>query len=513
VGKWVLPLVLLFVVLTAMLWPCDGNRRPTRRGPAVLRTGVPRPEADPAPDPSPETDADAELRAPPEVEAGGRPVVWGLLTFDGEPVFGATVQAIEAGGEYVAGQSGTNTEGRFVVEIDRAGTYDLVPRSPRALFLVPKAKKRVTVAEGARLRADLELGEGLRLAGVVVDARGRPAEVELAAIPLRHEKEVRDAPAPDELRFLARSRTLSREDGRFVLRGLHDERYLVVSLSESWMASTAPVGVAGREDLEVRVTRARVDTLEVFDVRTGLVPETVELRWKQRRFLGGRGRPKIELQLPVDAVPTIVAPGYEPVPWEIHLRASSRGTGLTPAGAPLVALEIVDNHGHPVRDPVVRYHRVVEEDRRWLPHVGDLVLHRTGPGRFRARMPEGEWILVANEKEKWGRSPAAIARVTVPAAGEARVVLHANARVTARLRPGDDPENWTVHLSRHDRGPLGFTSLHPDHEHPDHEHTVAAGRYTVVWVRAEPDTGPPDVLSSEVELQPGEERVLERPPR
>jgi len=156
----------------------------------------------------------------------------------------------------------------------------------------------------------------------------------------------------------------------------------------------------------------------------------------------------------------------------------------------------------------VRYHRVVEKARGWLPRMGDLVLHRTGPGRFRARMPEGEWILVANEKEEWGRSPAAIARVTVPAAGEARVVLHANARVTARLRPDDDPEKWRVHLSRHDRGQLGFTSLYPDHEH-----TVAAGRYTVVWVRAEADTGPPEVLSSEVQLQPGEQRVLERPPR
>jgi len=457
------------------------------------RDGVGRRSAPPPYKPSPPTvDPQPFLRVPGSAPGGAapsarRPRLEGVLTAGGEPVFLATVQLVERGG-YIAGEDGADAEGRYVVEADLPGTYEIVLTPPPGSGLLEVRPGSVTLRAGDRLLRDFSFAEGERISGSVVSALGEPVPgIRIAAVPAVHAAEVEAALEPAAWQHLARTSTRTDKQGRFELR-VRDEPYLLLSASKRWRVDGRVEAVPGQTSLPVRVARASVETIRAYDVRTGAPLPGLEI------VSGGRRVPSpgasVRVQLVLSPTPLLRGDGYQAVPLGRPLRHGSNDieVALQPAGAPWVDLRIESFRDRQVRAPFVRYRRAGGGKQ------GVLVLERTGPERYRARIPAGDWVLLASDGATRPWKPKALVRVSVPAVQPIRILLDANARVTARLRPGDDRRDWSVELVREGEE----TTLVPFRQT-----TVAAGRYTVSARR---------ILRSEVQLEPGDDRVLERPP-
>ncbi len=453
------------------------------------------------------------LAAPPVITTT-RPVVWGFVSSRGEPVFSATVKAIEANGTYVAGECGTNTEGRYVLEIDRAGEYQIEVEVRAESGLSGKDAGSIPVTDGDRVRRDIEIRSGATIAGVVRGAEGSPlAGVAIAAVPLSR-KQAAVAAIASTIRGLARSITRTDKDGSFVARGLRGAPYVLASGADEWIVSPPVEAAAGERYALVRMVPAWKREIEAYDAATGLPASGFAVRDGKRRLTTKTYRLVARFQK-TGPGPILEAPHREPIPLRAVLAAPRRFRGIVRVllhseSAPVLELEIVDDRGHAVEAPIVAYHRPM--DGSVLAYVqrpsGVLVLRPTGPGRYRARIPEGDWNLVANERRAWGLSDAVGARVTVPSETGIRIEIKRSAELTVRLRSGDRSEEWAVRLASGRQDYLCARGLRYDRAH-----VVAAGRYRVFWLGSNTDgAADPRFMQQDITLAPGEKRVVQRPP-
>lgn len=411
------------------------------------------------------------------------------------PVSGVRVYAVAEdapdGDRRIVAETRTDAAGAFWLDLPDARVRDGAEIDVGALAQgLRRDQRTVSVRRGETVRTDLRLRSGGSLEGQVVRSDGTPvAGLALLALALPSSPAVVTREHLDTDRALASqrdataqfARTTSDAVGRFVVDGLGDAPYVVLSEEPAWILEAAPA-TAGAQGLRVVAWPARTLTLRVKDAASG---RPVEPCWASIRFT--RTTPGFE-EAVESGVP--VRDGGAWVQWDprragpaesgdaagakvrtaLVLRADGyhdRELALAPDAAGAV---VADAEMDPAVDETLAKLRLEVFDATGAPAAFDVSaalisprrggagptverLTREAAGRFTLTASPGEWRLVVSPSDGLGALES-VRDVELTAGRQEwlRIDLPAHGWLVVR-RPDSRTEKWIeVSDGRHSRG-------------------------------------------------------------
>ena len=196
-------------------------------------------------------------------------VVFGRVTTEtGMPIPDATVAALDNGG-ILNITPAPGRENGIMARTNASGEYELPPLDPstsmtitaRAPKFAKEEKPEVQLGAGGRVQVDFQLEPGLDIAGVTVDAQGKPvarAKITIAAL-------------SQKSRF--QDTTFSDEEGNFRAVGLKGGIYaLVIDADGNLSVDEKPVP-AGKTDLTITLERQGRVIIHVVDQSGRPIPK------------------------------------------------------------------------------------------------------------------------------------------------------------------------------------------------------------------------------------------------
>jgi protocatechuate 3,4-dioxygenase beta subunit len=208
--------------------------------------------------------------APPEqiwkVQRGGR-IVGSVRTAGGEPVARARVSASPVGGNSLRRMFGgwsndqTGADGRFELSGLAPGRYRVSAEADAHPETQPPLE--VTVAVGGEATLELRLDAPGSVEGEVVDESGQP----VAGVSVRAEG--------GERWSWGQGRTLTRDDGRFVIEGVRPGPYRILASRDAWWGGELRAPGAGDDDdhgVKTKVVAGQVARVRlVVEEQTGTI--------------------------------------------------------------------------------------------------------------------------------------------------------------------------------------------------------------------------------------------------
>ncbi len=407
-------LLVAFVLVTAVLvaWWLLGDEVARGSKPRPSLQAAPGREAPPPPQPI-ERGPGGEVPAPPAPPEHA--TIEGTVTGPNGPLWAVSVvaESTDEVAPWVSG--GTNTEGRFRLQVEAPGNYRIVVAPDPATGVRRRIRVVRALEPGERRMIDVDLVRGLRAAGVIEGAR----EVLVSAVGAERYRDIGAVATTDwsvlEPHVTATVKT--DEQGGFAFSSLEDLDYVLV-VRKPGVELVAPV-LFRAGDLDVRgVVAAVFDPPTVRDLGTG--EAVAEFR---ATALDESGR---VLEVFEGREGRLMAPlRFAPAPYRVDLVVESRGyfatrvwlrhapaLWLNPVLDASVAITVAYGDGAPARGPLA-----VAITARHGQNATEIVVEESGPGLYRTAIPPGEWLVAVRSRHElaaWSRQAS-----TTVAAGEA----------------------------------------------------------------------------------------------